>query len=95
MEKSTVLESLITEVMCGYFREENNTCGCTNCRKYITTMMLERLSPKYAEMLKNKAEIRVQVVDNQLKADIMREFLAVVNLRKSNPQAKPNCTNNK
>jgi|GEM_PF-4521586 hypothetical protein len=95
MEKSTVLESIINEVMCGYFREENDTCKCPACKEYIVATLMKRLSPQFAEMLKDKKAIRVQVVDNQIKADVMREFMSVISSLKNNPQASIGCVNNK
>jgi len=85
MAERNYMEDIIKEVLEQCFQYRDDVCKCEICKEYIIQKVAERISPHHVSDHHENAKARIQTVDNQLRADVMKEITFVIEMVKANP----------
>ncbi len=85
MAERNYMEDIVNEVMEHALAKRDDICKCEQCREAIRNFVLERLDPHHVENHQDHARVRVQTVDNQFRADVMKELILAIEHTKNNP----------
>ncbi len=86
MEIYNYMEDIVRDALDGLLLEKQDICKCEKCRLDISACALNRLPPKYFVSNKGRVFTKLQEVQVQFKADVIRELLAAISNVSKNPQ---------
>lgn len=82
----------INEVLNDMFSKRTDICKCDKCRSYIINRVAKHLCSIYTPGEQDKSNVRVQGVDNQLKADAAIKINEIIDEMKNAPLHKNTST---
>lgn len=77
------MEKIVSELLSDILIQRSDLCKCEKCRLEIMARTLNHLPPRYLITQEGKAHSRIQGVDNQFKADALREMTQAIETVKS------------
>lgn len=86
MEIYNYMEDIVHDSLDTLFSEKQDICKCEKCRLDIVACALNRLPPKYVVSNKGRVFTKLQEVQVQFKADVIRELLSAIAHVSKNPQ---------
>lgn len=86
MEFHNYMEDLVVEIVEEILSQTQGVCGCQQCKVDIAAYALNKLTPKYVVTPKGRVFTRLQEVQLQAKADIIREVVKAIEVIKNNPR---------
>jgi competence protein ComFB len=86
MEIYNYMEDIVRDSLDSLLAERQDICKCEKCRLDMSAWALNRLPPKYVVSNKGRVFTKLQEVQVQFKADVIRELLAAIANVSKNPQ---------
>ena len=86
MDIYNYMEDIVHDSLDGLLADRQDVCKCEKCRLDMSAWALNRLPPKYVVSNKGRVFTRLQEVQVQFKADVIRELLAAISNVSKNPQ---------
>lgn len=80
------MEDIVHDALDGLLAEKENICKCEKCRLDMIAWALNRLPPKYVVTEKGRIFTKLQEVDVQFRADVIRELTKAIAHVTKNPQ---------
>ncbi len=74
MGVTNVMEQVVTDVMQRQWENLNMPCSCSICQDDVLALTLNKVPPRYASNHKGKLIIQVNMTDEQMVADVLREL---------------------
>ncbi|MGZ4123883.1 MAG: late competence development ComFB family protein [Tumebacillaceae bacterium] len=85
MEVKNLMEDVVAEVLDKQWNQLNVPCGCNVCRNDILALTLNQLPTRYVAHEKGQAIQRALFLDEQVRADVLRELAHSVTVVGANP----------
>jgi competence protein ComFB len=86
MQVFNYMEDIVTEVLASLLSDRQDICKCEKCQLDIAAWALNRLPPKYVVSDKGRLFTKLQEVQVQFKADVVRELTHAIAQISKNPQ---------
>ncbi len=86
MDVCNLMEDEVIFAIKKLLKDETNICTCEKCISDIRAIALNNLPPKYVVTEKGKLYEKVNQMNYQFDADVMREVTKAIEIVKNNPQ---------
>ena len=80
------MEVMVKDVLDGLLPNQKDICKCQKCKLDMIAWTLNRISPKYVVSDKGRMYTKLQEVEIQFRADIVRELTKAISHISRNPQ---------
>jgi len=76
-----IIQSLFTE----YIKQSPLACNCERCQVDVKVIALNRLPARYVSSLRGEVFMKTQLLNPQLRSDVMRELAHAAEIVANNP----------
>lgn len=80
------MEDVVKDLLDTLLADKENICKCEKCRLDMSARALNRLPPKYVVSDKGRIFTKLQEVEIQFRADVIRELTKAISHVTKNPQ---------
>lgn len=88
MSYRNYMEQIVQEGLNQLLNERTDICTCEQCKTEMITYALNNLPPKYVSSHKGEIYTKVDEMNTQLNADILKVLVKAVNQISENPRHK-------
>jgi competence protein ComFB len=85
MKVTNLMEQIVEKVLEEQWKSLNMQCSCEICRNDILAFTLNALPPRYVAHEKGRVIVQAGMVNEQLKADVLREIARAVSIVSAKP----------
>lgn len=86
MRLHNLIEEDVIYAIDNILKKHGEVCSCEKCRLDITAITLNNLKPKYVVTKKGLVYGKIDRLNNQCDADVVREIIKAIEIVKDNPR---------
>lgn len=86
MELYNYMEDIVKDMLDSLLADKEDICKCEKCKFDMIAWALNRLPPKYVVTAKGRIFTKLQEVQVQFRADVIRELTKAISYISKNPQ---------
>ena len=79
------MEIVVEDVLVGILKEHKLKCNCERCLADVKALALNNLKPIYVVSEKGILYTKLNELNNQFKADVIREIISGINMVEEKP----------
>ena len=86
MELNNILEDEIIYIVNNILKDRKDVCTCNKCKMDIAAIALNNLKPKYVVTEKGGLYSKLDTMNSQFDADLIKEVTKAIEIVKNKPQ---------
>ena len=86
MELNNILEDKIIYIVNNILKDRKDVCTCNKCKMDIAAIALNNLKPKYVVTEKGGLYSKLDTMNSQFDADLIKEVTKAIEIVKNKPQ---------
>ncbi|MFY0544519.1 late competence development ComFB family protein [Brevibacillus sp. H7] len=79
------MEPIVQDLFGEYVKKSPLACSCPRCQMDVLVIALNRLPSRYVSSLQGEVYMKTQLLNSQLRSDVMRELAYAAQIVADNP----------